>query len=62
MSRRIQSLFALAVVAVVFAAAACSNATGPQPASHISADRRATGRATAPDFFVRILYEDLSRK
>jgi hypothetical protein len=39
MSRRIQSLLALTVVAVVFAAAACSSATGPQPASHISADQ-----------------------
>jgi invasion protein IalB len=39
MSRRIQSLLALVVVAFVFAAAACSNATGPQPASHLSADQ-----------------------
>jgi hypothetical protein len=38
MSRRIQSLLALAVVAVAVAAA-CSSATGPQPASHISADQ-----------------------
>lgn len=38
MSRRIQSLFALVVVAVVFATA-CSSATGPQPASHLSADQ-----------------------
>lgn len=38
MSRRIQSLFALAVVTLVFAAA-CSSATGPQPASHLRADQ-----------------------
>jgi hypothetical protein len=31
MSRRVQSLLALVIVAFVFAAAACSNATGPQP-------------------------------
>jgi hypothetical protein len=33
MSRRIRSLLALFAVGFVFAAAACSNATGPQPSS-----------------------------